>query len=54
MEADGPTATELTLMWKIYNETNALKSELGEDLNQYFLKPVDKKVSRLSISNFRY
>ena len=36
-------------MWKIYNDTNALKSELNEDLNQYFLKPVDKKVSRDAI-----
>ena len=32
-------------MWKIFNETNAQKSETGEDLNQYFLKPVDRKVS---------
>ena len=32
-------------MWKLFNETNALKSENDEDLNQYFLKPVDKRVS---------
>jgi len=31
-------------MWKLYNETNSLKSDADEDLNQYFLKPVDKKV----------
>lgn len=32
-------------MWKLYNETNALKSEAGEQLNVYFLTPVSKKVS---------
>ena len=31
-------------MWKLYNEANALQSEAGEDYNQYFLKPVDRKV----------
>ena len=30
-------------MQKLYDETNALKSELGEDLNQFFIKAVDKK-----------
>ncbi|ORX33607.1 SNF2 family N-terminal domain-domain-containing protein [Kockovaella imperatae] len=43
-DAGGPSPTEITLMWKLYNDTNALKSEAGEDLNQYFLKPVDRKV----------
>lgn len=32
-------------MKRLYDETNALKSEVGEDLNVYFLKAVDKKVS---------
>ena len=49
VELDGPSIADVSLMWKLYNETNALKTEVGEDLNQYFLKPVDKKVSRLSL-----
>jgi hypothetical protein len=31
-------------MWKLYNETNAQKSDVGEDLNVFFIDPVDKKV----------
>lgn len=36
---------EIALMRRLYDQTNAQKSEVGEDLNQYFIKPVDKKVS---------
>ena len=43
-EGAGPTPEEIAFMWSVYNETNALKTELGEDLNQYFLKPVDKRM----------
>lgn len=33
------------LMSKIYTEVNALKSEVGELLNTYFVDPVSKAVS---------
>lgn len=32
-------------MKRVYDETNAQKSDMGEHWNQYFLKAVDKKVS---------
>ncbi|WWD22363.1 hypothetical protein CI109_106854 [Kwoniella shandongensis] len=35
--------SEIQLMMKLYNQTNALKSDLGEDLNQFFVTPVSKK-----------
>ena len=38
------SAEESTLMSRLYNETNAMQSDVGEDLNQYFIKPVDRKV----------
>ncbi|KAK8845417.1 hypothetical protein IAR55_006130 [Kwoniella newhampshirensis] len=34
---------EIQLMMKLYNETNALKSDLGEPLNQFFISPVSKR-----------
>nr|XP_019014427.1 ATP-dependent helicase STH1/SNF2 [Kwoniella pini CBS 10737]OCF53208.1 ATP-dependent helicase STH1/SNF2 [Kwoniella pini CBS 10737] len=34
---------ELSLMQKLFTETNKLKSEAGEDLNQFFLAPVSKR-----------
>jgi ATP-dependent helicase STH1/SNF2 len=41
----GPSEAEILLMNKLFTDVNALKSDMGEDLNTYFLKPVDKKVS---------
>jgi len=32
-------------MWQLFNDVNALKSLVGENLNQFFCKAVDKKVS---------
>lgn len=43
VDAEGPPPAEISAMWKLYNETNALKSEAGEQLNVYFLTPVSKK-----------
>lgn len=40
---NGPEA--IALMNRMYASVNALKSDAGEDLNTFFLKPVDKKVS---------
>ncbi|ORY25176.1 SNF2 family N-terminal domain-domain-containing protein [Naematelia encephala] len=40
----GPSPVEMQVMSTLYNETNALKTEVGEMLNQYFVKPVDKKM----------
>jgi hypothetical protein len=37
-------------MRRLYDQTNAQKSEVGEDLIQYFIKPVDKKVSSLVLA----
>jgi ATP-dependent helicase STH1/SNF2 len=34
-------------MLKIYNEVNAMQSEVGEMLNTYFIDPVSRTVSRL-------
>ncbi|WRT63636.1 uncharacterized protein IL334_000559 [Kwoniella shivajii] len=34
---------ELAFMNKIFSETNKLKSDAGEDLNQFFLSPVSKR-----------
>nr|XP_018266604.1 ATP-dependent helicase STH1/SNF2 [Kwoniella dejecticola CBS 10117]OBR88762.1 ATP-dependent helicase STH1/SNF2 [Kwoniella dejecticola CBS 10117] len=34
---------ELALMQRLFTETNKLKSEVGEDLNQFFLAPVSKR-----------
>lgn len=34
-------------MTKLYNEVNALKSEVGELLNTYFVDPVSKTVSHI-------
>ncbi|WWC97135.1 hypothetical protein V866_004014 [Kwoniella sp. B9012] len=34
---------ELAFMRKLFDETNKLKSEVGEDLNQFFLTPVSKR-----------
>jgi ATP-dependent helicase STH1/SNF2 len=31
-------------MNRLYTEVNAMKSDVGEDLNTYFLKPVDRKM----------
>ncbi|OCF34973.1 ATP-dependent helicase STH1/SNF2 [Kwoniella heveanensis BCC8398] len=44
----GPSAApisgpELAFMNKMFAETNKLKSDLGEDLNQFFLTPVSKR-----------
>lgn len=36
---------EVQLMTKLFIEVNKLKSDLGEDLNQFFLVPVNRKVS---------
>ena len=36
-------------MLKIYNEVNAMQSEVGEMLNTYFIDPVSRTVSRLSL-----
>ncbi|KAK1926202.1 putative chromatin structure remodeling complex protein STH1 [Papiliotrema laurentii] len=40
----GGSSPEVALMWKLYNETNAQKSDVGEDLNVFFIDPVDKKL----------
>lgn len=45
MESAAPSPLDIALMQKLFDETNALKSEMGEDLNQFFVKAVDKKVS---------
>ncbi|WVW81713.1 hypothetical protein I302_103709 [Kwoniella bestiolae CBS 10118] len=43
--AGGPplSGPELALMRKLFDETNRQKSEMGEDLNQFFLTPVSKR-----------
>lgn len=35
----------IALMNKLYNSVNALQSDAGENLNTFFVKPVDRKVS---------
>jgi hypothetical protein len=39
---------EIKFMRKLYDSVNAQKSGAGEDLNQYFIKPVDKNVSHFN------
>lgn len=40
----GGASNDVAVMEKLYNAVNALQTETGEMRNQYFVKPVDRKV----------
>ncbi|ODN97101.1 hypothetical protein I350_08081 [Cryptococcus amylolentus CBS 6273] len=42
-KTDKINSAEVQLMTRLFSDVNSLKSELGEDLNQFFLVPVNRK-----------